>query len=119
MISGAGDTSTDGGGKDELTRQEQRGRFAAASHAIPCFDLCPEFLRFVERSSTRTGARSARPKTPADSAGKRRRIVRKSLNQFDHFGPLRRRKLDEGFQEPQPLDGVAGRIAELLAQFRS
>jgi hypothetical protein len=119
MISGAWGMSTDGGGKDKLTRQEQKGRLAAASHAIRSFDLCPGFLRFVERSSTRTGARSARPETSADSAGKRRRIVCKSLNQFDHFGPLRGRKLDEGFQEPQPLNGVAGRIAELLAQFRS
>jgi hypothetical protein len=61
--------------------------------------------------------RSSRLEMPVDAAGHWRGVGGKLLDEIDHLGALRRWEPGEGFQKPQALDGFAGWVSELLAQF--
>jgi len=62
---------------------------------------------------------SARAEPPVHAAGNRRGIGSEPFDQVYDFRPLRGRKPDERFQQPQTLDRFAGRISELFAQLRN
>ena len=94
MQTGAGRMPTGGGGRDSTERRE------AAFHG-----------GLLDKP------RSARAEPPVRSAGGRRRIGGKLLDDIDHLGPLRGREPDERPQEAQALNRFAGRISKLCAYF--